>query len=148
MTDIGTFLLQQSGGFFTCVQIRCGCFYIHTTITVWTMESDVLIWGIKAVPPVTVLKRRKSGISNYTSPGFVVNRAVYMSAVKREYHKKYQPKRKSHSQLLCQSTDILRSSYWVVLKNLSLSLFHVNYNCKCSVRTVVNASHFLCIYGI
>lgn len=103
------------GGFFTCVQIRCVCFYIHTTITVWTMESDVLIWGIKAVPPVTVLKRRKSGSSNYTSPGFVVNRAVYMSAVKREYHKKYQPKRKSHSQLLCQSTDILRSSYWVVL---------------------------------
>lgn len=109
LNDIGIFLLQQSGGFFTCVQVRCVCFYIHTTITLWTMESDVLIWGIKAVPPVTVLKRRKSGSSNYTSPGFVVIRAVYMSAVKREYHKKYQPKRKSHSQLLCQSTDILRS---------------------------------------
>lgn len=100
------------GGFFTCVQVRCVCFYIHTTITVWTMESDVLIWGIKAVPPVTVLKRRKSGSSIHLLvllSSELCTCQLWSANIIKSTNRNVSPILSCLLKLLCQSTDIYHS---------------------------------------
>lgn len=83
------------------------CFLVYTQQPLYEIWR-VMFWfeELRQYRHITVQKRQKSGISEYTSPGFVVITAVYMSAVKREYHKKYQPKSKSWP------LSVLMSIYW------------------------------------
>lgn len=83
------------------------CFLVYTQQPLYEIWR-VMFWfeELRQYRHISVQKRQKSGISDYTSPGFVVITAVYMSAVKREYHKKYQPKSKSWP------LSVLMSIYW------------------------------------